>query len=307
MFTLGTITCPRCAVPLRIGNLKVTDDWLEAEAELACPSCSARFTLLATLLPVTEAAELERTLEEWAGPAEPDPGPAPEPVPERVGSIDVEATYGAPPEPAPAVPPAENFGDGLVHVEGTPFDATEHRTADGTYQCPDCPSTAGSAQGLAAHHRQHVPKVPCPNGCGKLVNPAAGMTRHLRNCAGPVEPRPAPAKKASPPRASGRAIARVVSPDATAAARAAAKDRAPAKPAGDEGERPALPPLPTRSSWRCQFWMGAGAGACGIDKIDTDRGWKRARLPGGGHVDLCPNHRDASPAELRTSLEHIDG
>jgi hypothetical protein len=53
--------------------------------------------------------------------------------------------------------------------------------------------------------------------------------------------------------------------------------------------------------------MGPGAGACGIDKIDSDRGWTRARLPGGGYVDLCHAHRDASPAELRASHEHLAG
>lgn len=332
MFTLGSIGCPGCSTPLGVLDFTAPEDGLRATALLSCPSCRSRYELVATLTEQPAPAApppfvpgqpgtgdeppLEHVVVELDDHRHPEPEPEPAPAP--------AAEPDPAPEPAAAPePPADAgaFATGLVHVEGTPFDATAHRDADGRYPCPDCETICESPQGLAAHHRQHAVKVPCPRGCGKMVNPTAGMTRHLRTCPGAVEPaaaepepepapEPPPPAAAPAPRPAPRRGGRAPSATATAAARASAKERAAQRPrrdVDDEPERPTLPPLAGRSSWSCGFWMGPGAGACGIDKIDSDRGWKRARLPGGGYVDLCPAHRDASPAELRASLEHLAG
>ncbi|HRW40786.1 MAG TPA: hypothetical protein P5193_04485 [Microthrixaceae bacterium] len=58
----------------------------------------------------------------------------------------------------------------------------------GEFTCdhPGCDATYAHRRGLASHRlAAHTEPVPCPNGCGRLVN-QRGIGPHLRFCPGPA-------------------------------------------------------------------------------------------------------------------------
>lgn len=197
---------------------------------------------------------------------------------------------------------------------------------EGWFVCDECGDDFQKRSGIKTHLRLHVKPEPCPHGCGKMVKPGQGVTRHVRaGCpalaGGPppepeptpepepeVEPPPPPPPAAAVPRSSPRRPARTVSREATRAARteARAKRPEPAEPrrrrraAAEPAEDAPPPPLQARSSWKCA-WVDE-AGVCGREKEPDDVGWKRRRRP-GGHADLCPDHSDATDAEVDELLE----
>lgn len=325
MFTLGSITCPTCAAPLRLLKFTASAAGYSAEAVLRCPteSCLFDYQLAATLTALPLLAPSPR-VEEPEAPQVTDP-PA-----------DLE------------VPGLED----LHHVDSPEvLHAPDYRDDEGRYPCPRCGEVLLSPQGFAAHQRKHEPKEPCPHGCGRMVK-ASGVGRHVASgcpalkaktttqedqpCPPPPPPTPPPPAAASTagkagssssragtsaPSATGttpRRSSRRVDPAATAAAREKGKEKAarsssrrtpaPTTPKGSttsgagatgDEDKP-KPPLRGASHQVCG--MVDEAGPCGRVKERADRGWRRARTS-EGWMDLCPDHADVDDAEVAELLK----